>query len=179
MARVKIALTCSRCGKSFEHIHSCRNSADAATYEEWARANINICPACYAAQKSAEAQAKYNAYVASFGAHCLPEITGVSAKQIAFASSLREKFISDELMRYKINIPAYFRAAEKINFGALTDEQRASAESKAAQAGQTPVVWFRTFALCRGLRLPYEDIVRKIDAVFAEASASKIIDALR
>lgn len=42
MARVKIMLTCTKCGKEFEHIHTCNNSAGASSYTEWAKDNITF-----------------------------------------------------------------------------------------------------------------------------------------
>jgi hypothetical protein len=41
MARVKITLKCEHCGKEFEHIHMCRNSTEAGSYEVWARENCD------------------------------------------------------------------------------------------------------------------------------------------
>lgn len=96
MSRVKMVLKCEHCGKTFEHIHMCRNSTEAGTYEAWARENITTCPDCYAAQKRAHQLDAVSGYISSFSEqHPLPQITGVSEKQIAYASSLREKFIRD------------------------------------------------------------------------------------
>lgn len=53
MALVKIACTCARCGQPFTNVHTCRNSAEASSYEAWARENITICPECLARAEDA------------------------------------------------------------------------------------------------------------------------------
>ena len=73
MARVKITLKCEHCGKEFEHIHMCRNSTEAGSYEVWARENLATCPACYAEQKNAKRGAELSSYISSFSdRHPLP-----------------------------------------------------------------------------------------------------------
>lgn len=97
MAKVKVTLKCEHCGKDFEHIHMCRNSTEAGTYEAWARENITTCSDCYAAQKRAHQLDAVSGYISSFSEqHPLPKITGVSEKQISYASSLRK---SSSVMR--------------------------------------------------------------------------------
>ena len=89
MARAKITLTCSDCGETFEHIHFCNNRRDADSYETWAKENVTQCPDCY---RKAQLAKKLEGLD-------LPEITGVSEKQIAYARKLRDKAASDGYIR--------------------------------------------------------------------------------
>lgn len=98
MARVKINLICCDCGESFEHIHFCNNRRDADSYETWARDNITQCPACYRKAQLAKKLEGLN----------LPEITGGTEKQIAYARKLRDEKVSDNYIRKLIpGMPAY------------------------------------------------------------------------
>lgn len=96
MSKVNLTLTCVSCGNTFNHVHFCRNTTEAETYKVWAAKNVTICPECYKkaiaaekAEKCAEALAKC--------AFTLPELNGVSDKQIAYARKVREAYIYDNL----------------------------------------------------------------------------------
>ena len=183
MARVKITLKCEHCGKDFEHIHMCRNSSEAGSYEVWARENITTCPDCYAAQKRAHKLDAVSGYISSFSEqHTLPKITGVSEKQIAYASSLREKFIRDNLMKLQLDVNRFFEIADKIKPENCDEAGRDLMHKAAADAGKPFEIWFadyRVDRLRRYFSLMYAADVAKIETIFAESNASKIIDALK
>jgi hypothetical protein len=183
MARVKITLKCEHCGKEFEHIHMCRNSTEAGSYEVWARENLATCPACYAEQKNAKRGAELSSYISSFSdRHPLPEITGVSEKQIAYASSLREKFICDEMLKTRLDVNRFFEIADKIKPENYDEAGRELMHKAAADAGKPFEIWFTAYRaerLRRYFGLIYAADAAKIETIFTENSASKIIDALR
>ena len=178
MARVKIMLTCTKCGKGFEHIHTCNNSAGASSYTEWAKDNITICPDCYYAAKRAKEQATLENYMEGYH---LPEITGVSDKQIAFADKLRTSFMAD-LFRLKIDLSRFFRLADAIQLDKASEAGRAKMAELAQQSGQTVEAWFsdyRTAKIAHDMGRIDKALIGKIETVFAESNASKIIDALK
>lgn len=118
MAKSSLTLTCARCGNTFKHIHFSYNRSDANSHEKWAEEHITICPDCYAAEKAAKTKTGVEAYMASFGDRQLPQITGVSAKQIAYAEKLRSAYVAD-LMRAKVDISAFFRRSKPSSFKTL------------------------------------------------------------
>ena len=183
MARVKITLSCTNCGQPFEHIHFCRNSTEAASYETWARENITICPDCRAVARKEKEQKEIQAYLAGFeDTYPLPRITGVSEKQIAFAENLRSRFIAEGLMAHNVNVPKYFQFSDQIQFSKLSEQDLEKAAALAAQAGKSANNWFaeyRAAMLSRYARLPSTDYIRKIEVTFKETNAASVIDALR
>lgn len=183
MSRVKMVLKCEHCGKEFEHIHTCRNSTEAGSYEVWARENITICPDCYAAQKRAHQLDAVSGYISNFSEqHPLPKITGVSEKQIAYASSLREKFIRDNLMKLQLDVNRFFEIADRIKPENCDESGRELMRKAAADAGKPFEIWFTAYRadrLWRYFSLIYAADVAKIETIFTESSASKIIDALK
>lgn len=176
-------LKCEHCGKEFEHIHTCRNSTEAGTYEAWARENLTTCPDCYAARKRAHQLDAVSTYTSSFSEqHPLPKITGVSEKQIAYASSLREKFIRDNLMKIQLDVNRFFEIADKIKPENCDESGRELMRKAAADAGKPFEIWFTTYRadrLRRYFSLMYSADIAKIETIFSENAASKIIDALR
>lgn len=183
MSRVKMVLKCEHCGKTFEHIHMCRNSTEAGTYEAWARENITTCPDCYAAQKRAHQMDAVSDYISSFSEqHPLPQITGVSEKQIAYASSLREKFIRDDLLKIQLDVNRFFEIADKIKPENCDEAGRDLMHKAAADAGKPFEIWFEAFRadrLRRYFGLMYAADAAKIETIFAESNSSKLIDALK
>lgn len=183
MSRVKMVLKCEHCGKEFEHIHTCRNSTEAGSYEVWARENITTCPDCYAAQKRAHQLDAVSGYISNFSEqHPLPKITGVSEKQIAYASSLREKFIRDNLMKLQLDVNRFFENADRIKPENCDESGRELMRKAAADAGKPFEIWFTAYRadrLWRYFSLIYAADVAKIETIFTESSASKIIDALK
>ena len=178
MARVKITLTCTECGKKFEHIHFCRNSSDTESYQKWAMENITICPSCHYAYKLAEEHAELSHYLEGYN---LPEITGVSDKQITFANKLRTRFVID-LSRQKIDLRRFFQLSDALHLNKARPADRAKINRLAQQSGQTAEEWFAGY---RPGRIAYlmgkidKSIVGKIETVFSENEAAKIIDALK
>lgn len=182
MAKARITCRCEICGKTFEHTKDCYNRTDANAYEQWAEQNITVCPACYAASRKAAAKSKLDAYIAdNFDAeHPLPEITGVSEKQTAYAAFLRGKFIG-ELAKYGAKISRLFAAEDEVQLSKLDDAGLAEAQEQAAAEGLPVEAWFEKHreemvAYVAGLST---DTMAKIKLILAEANASKLIDALR
>lgn len=86
MAIATVEIKCEKCGKTFTVRRECYNRRDAENYEKWAIDNISTCPACrrlYSDEERTKLVEEYN----------LPAISGVSEKQIAYADSLRTKFL--------------------------------------------------------------------------------------
>lgn len=183
MARVKINLTCTCCGKQFEHIHFCTRSSEEASYIEWANDNIIKCPECAAIEKQAKKASAVERYIESFGSELsLPEIKGVSDKQIAYARSLRERFVSEELYRYNINLSRFFEIAERLSLDKLSEKNLEILKTAAAKEGKPLDAWFagyRAERLKRDAHLVRVEDVEKIETIFSESSAVKIIEALR
>ena len=96
MAIASVKITCTVCGKTFEHRRECRNRTEANEYESWAVNHIDTCPACHAKRRAFEEGGKLNAVLEQFGRQ-LPEITGVSDKQTAYAEKVRSRYLSDNL----------------------------------------------------------------------------------
>lgn len=178
MARAKIELVCTECGKKFEHVHFCRNSADAESYKKWAMENVTICPSCHYAHKREKGQEELARYMEGYQ---LPEITGASAKQIAFADKLRDRFVTD-LFRQKIDLQRFFQLDDAIRLEKASEKDRAKIDELAQQSGQTAEDWFTKY---RPERIAYlmgridKSLVEKIETAFAENDASKIIDTLK
>lgn len=116
MARAIATCTCKHCGKTFEKVKFCANRKEADSFETWAKDNCDECSDCFKARMQKmndEFYAKYQ----------LPEIKGVSEKQIAYAESLRKKLIvsyktSDLLDR----IPAIIKDLESDKFKEIANE---------------------------------------------------------
>lgn len=176
MAQARITLTCSCCGKSFEHRHTCYNRREATSYEEWARDSITLCPDCYVA---ARRKAEMERFMASLpDGYQLPELTGVSDKQIAYAARLRESFIRRSIIG-RIDIADYLAYCEEIRLDRLDP---AECEQAAAEAGKSVADWYtqqRCTALCFAYGITDRNTVAKIDAIFAIGDAGRLIDALK
>lgn len=87
MAKATAICNCKTCGKEFEMTAEKFNRRAADSWEAWAVENCTECKDCYRARTAAEAAEKAAKYA-------LPEIEGVSEKQIAYAQSLRSGFAS-------------------------------------------------------------------------------------
>ena len=119
-------------------------------YEESA-----LCPECYKKQQEEigkELAAEYN----------LPEITGVSDKQIAFAETLRGRYLTS----YSIN--ELKKLTEIMH--ELRTEHRAELDAMLAKLGQTEDEFFAQRSHKRGLGKAY--------TVLTTGEARQIIDAL-
>lgn len=184
MAKAKIACKCEICGGTFEHVHTCTNSSAADSYAECAVEHVTVCPSCYAAAKKAESKSNLDAYIAAeFGTeHPLPKITGVSEKQIAYAESLRNKFISYDLAGCHVKLARFFAVEDKVRLENMSEEWHAAAEKRAESEGLTVEAWFvknRPAIVARTSKIVTVDVVKKLELIATESTASKIIDVLR
>lgn len=87
MSMVDLRIKCEGCGEMFRHRKACQNRDAAADYEDWARENITLCPACYREGMERIQMEKDAAAIAEKGL-ILPEIDGTE-KQIAWANKIR------------------------------------------------------------------------------------------
>lgn len=112
MAKATAKCTCVRCGKAFTVEKACYNRRDADACEAWASAHMDECPECRRARAAAEANEAAEEVIREYN---LPEITGSTSKQIAYARDLRAK----HLARKKDLIASYakqrrFEGSEKM-----------------------------------------------------------------
>lgn len=133
MAMAKITLKCEKCGEEFEMRKDCRNRAEADSYEAWAQANVTECPACRRKAKEAEQADELTALLARYGRK-LPEITGVSEKQIRFAEDMRRKHLTAELH----NLTNELEITANYNAMMADPDARAEFEANCAAEGKTP-----------------------------------------
>lgn len=96
-----IKCACKTCGKPFEIKKECFCKAAAESYEFYAEDYFNECKSCYAARMNKENAEKASVLIAKYN---LPEIKGVTAKQIAYAKSLRNKWLANESAEIRIKI---------------------------------------------------------------------------
>lgn len=182
MAKATVTCTCATCGATFQRFAIKRNRADADSWEQWAAENIDECPQCYAARRAAERKEQIERYISGFSsAHPLPKITGVSEKQIAYASSLRSRFIEDRLIRNKADIAKFFETYNRYRLDVLSPAHLAEAKEYAQQAGQPLDTWYDDqlqTAIAYSSGVP-KDAVPAAQLIFSESNASKLIDVLR
>lgn len=138
-------------------------STEVDNYIEWARENVTLCPECYRKQKEAEKAEHVVNKLAKFGIQ-LPEIRGVSDKQVTFARKIRNNYIHDLSARW---FPA---------FQDLHKYAHSSDEEKQKMISKSGVATTEEFEEQRILANPQ---FRKIWVTLTENNASKIIDALR
>lgn len=112
MARAIAICMCATCGTEFEKVAFKRNRTEADSWQEWAEANCDECPECYAKRMAQENAEK----VQALG---LPEITGKSEKQIRYALDIRAKYAVDHTRE--------IRYIKKMLHIAQTDEAKAQA----------------------------------------------------
>lgn len=155
MARAIANCTCGVCGNKFQKVAFRYDRAEAESWREWAEEHINVCPECYQKQQAE----KGKKLAEELG---LPQITGKSEKQIAYATSLRSKFLlSDEDAGKKI------KRARKM-MSVVTPEQICEAAEK---SGITSELYIQRAMESRDL---YEAYV-----VAYKAEAGQIIDTLK
>lgn len=178
MKRVKLTLTCKCCGREFEHINFRRNCADAENYEAWARENVTICPGCLAAERQAAKDATLADYIATFPARCrLPEITGVSDKQIAFARDLRNRVLF-VLMDHNVDVANFFPDPRADIFARLTPADQDKIRAQAKAQGMTVVAYWSDYINDRFRRI-HGYTLDQFETALTESNAAKLIDALR
>lgn len=159
MAIAEIKETCAECGEVFTHRKECWNRRDADSYEIWARRNVTLCPACARKEREAQRRADAMAMLEKYGA-TLPDIEGVSDKQVAYAENLRIRHLIDNSHEVK---------AYCLTMAALNDEeQRKEMEAVAAEQGTT----------VEAATAEWLAKVRKTHLVMTCSSARQIIDGL-
>ena len=153
MAWATAECKCAKCGRIFYKEGSGSNRTKADEWKEWAESHYTLCSECWHKRQSesnAASAAKYD--------DRLPEISGVSEKQIDYARSRRNKFIA----KYPERVDRMLRALDKV------DEIKAEAE----QAGKT-VKEYLDAKYCKG-HAP----MRSEYVICTTGEARKIIDAL-
>ena len=125
MAIARISLTCSICGSTFEHRKECHNRRDADSYEAWASTHITECPECAKARWKAESFIRLMAELDELG-RTLPELEGVSEKQVKYAESVRERCLCQNLN----NLSRYCHGIDKIHDPERNAEILASYEER-------------------------------------------------
>lgn len=126
MAKASVDLVCQKCGKPFTHTHICLNSRERDNYEAWAKENVTLCRDCSREEKLQEKRDQLEATLTQYG-YVLPEITGVSDRQIAYAKDLREK----HLFAYKNEVRLYCRTIASMR------DHRDELEAAAKEQGTT------------------------------------------
>ncbi len=100
MAIASVKITCTTCGKTFEHRKECHNRTEANEYESWAENHIDTCPECRRKQIADEKSALLNTVLGEYDLS-LPELDGVSEKQISYAVSVRNRYLSGDIVAVK------------------------------------------------------------------------------
>ena len=93
MAKATATCRCAACGKQFVVSKDCFSRSDADGWSAWASEHMTECPDCRRLRVKFDAAAK----AAPIVWECeLPEITGASDKQIAYARDLRSRYLADK-----------------------------------------------------------------------------------
>lgn len=85
MAKATAICTCHKCGAEFIRTAIKRNSREAEEWSRWASVNFDLCAECYhidLIERFEQIKRKYG----------IPEITGVTPKQIEYAERLRRDY---------------------------------------------------------------------------------------
>lgn len=149
---------CLFCRKDFTEEKIVRNQQEADGFRNWVELNHIECPDCRRARLAAEANEIAEKIIRAYN---LPEITGVSEKQIAYARDLRSK----HLARKKDLVASYVgqRKAE------CSEAALANLHSQALRgAGKNVLASYRTHML----RYEY------LPVLFCTGDARLIIDCL-
>lgn len=95
MAKATVKLICATCGQSFEISKICYNRTDANNWEAYMSDRDDCtCSECYKKAKQAECEAEKQKFVEDvYSKLPLPQIEGVSEKQVKYAEDLRIKFV--------------------------------------------------------------------------------------
>ena len=91
MAKATTECRCKTCGKQFVVSKDCFSRSDADGWSAWASEHMTECPDCRRARIAAEANDTADEIIREYN---LPDITGVSAKQVAYARDLRTKYLT-------------------------------------------------------------------------------------
>lgn len=183
MAMATAKCHCVECGKDFTFRKEKRNRKDADEFEIWAAANITLCPDCSWKEKQQQEKAALEEYISDFSQqHPLPEIQGVSEKQIAYADSLRNKFIAKKMLACKVDVNRFFDVAAHACLETLKPGDVEKLQQAAEEAGQTFDDYFADFRadfIRKFTGLMQTADAKNVELIFRESNASKLIDALR
>lgn len=157
MARGIAICTCAKCGETFQKSKTgFFNTEDAHRWEEWAVENCTTCYDCYQKeqlQKGYELVKELN----------LPALTGKSEKQIAYAETLRAKFVIDK---------THFDSIDSLRHSAEYFEKKATERGMSEEERAT----IREQYL---LSVAKKYSFQRAYAILYESDAGKLIDALR
>lgn len=95
MAIAKAKCTCSKCGAGFEMTKNLYNRKEADSWAKAAPEYYTECPDCYANRKRTEYASSIPAKEEKLSVLNLPQISGVSDKQIAYANNLRREYAAN------------------------------------------------------------------------------------
>lgn len=98
MAKAVAYCKCEKCGEEFVKENRLMSRSAADNWTEWAEANITICPKCWSKAKREKDEKRYDELKDELR---LPEITGKSDKQIAFANDLRIRCVARNAERLR------------------------------------------------------------------------------
>lgn len=98
MAKAVAYCTCKKCGEEFVKENRLMSRSAADSWTEWAEANITLCPKCWGKARREQDEERYEALKNELR---LPEITGKSEKQIAFANDLRVRCVARNTKRLR------------------------------------------------------------------------------
>lgn len=130
MAKARVTCRCATCGKEFTSEKICRNRTEADSYEAWASEHIDECPECRRIRIASEARERAELIVREYN---LPDVTGVSDKQIAYARDLRAKYISGKASL----IPYYAKQRQYESTETLVSNLHAAAQRAGNKATLT------------------------------------------
>lgn len=162
MAIAKIEITCSTCGKTFEHRKECHSRREADSYESWATAHITTCPECSRKERQERDAAALQAKLEELGIS-LPTIEGVSDKQIAYAQSVRERYLAGHL-----NLLSDYGKVHQL----LNDPEQLAAYARSCEE--------HGITLDEGIQQNLEYLrLTKVHLLVTSASAREILDKVR
>lgn len=90
MAKASVSIFCTGCNKEFKHEKICYNRDQANAYEDWARVNITLCPACY---RELMQENERRAQEKALDGVELAELTGTE-KQTRWATDIRREAVA-------------------------------------------------------------------------------------
>lgn len=154
MAKAIAECKCSKCGATFTKTAIKYNREQADSWKAWAEENCKTCPDCWKQEQDEagkELAAEYN----------LPQITGVSEKQIAYAESLRARYLTDSEHELK-------QLSEMLH--ELHTEHQAEFEAMLAKLGQSEAEYLAQRTRKMGLGKAY--------TLLTTGESRQIIDAL-
>lgn len=162
MAKATVECKCATCGATFTKTKICYNSTEARNFENWAKENCDMCPDCYAKMMKEYRNSKSKSIVDMLtDGEGLPEITGVSEKQVKYATDLRKKVVEwateSAVKRYK----KFLSIITSPNF-----------KEECAEHNTTPEQAIERCVYCSGIQF------RKIYCIMTQTNAKELIETL-